>query len=118
MTALRWALGVVLAGEASWLLLDARAVRAFAHTGLPNSVRLALAWSEIIAAVLFLIPSTLMWGAWGLLVVLLGAILLHLAHGSFEVGGLFIYSVAVIAVMAHRATPQAKAEATAAARNL
>ena len=113
MTLLRWTLGLVLAGEASRLLLSARAMQAVAHIGLPNAVRLILAWSEIIVALLFLIPPTLRLGAWGLLVVLLGAVFLHLAHGSFEVGGLLIYGVAVVAVMAHERSQQMKTEAAA-----
>jgi uncharacterized membrane protein YphA (DoxX/SURF4 family) len=103
IAALRWVLGVVLAGQAAVLLLSERAINSFARTGLPPAVRLALAWSEIVGALLFLVPATLGVGAWCLLVVLAGAILIHLAIGSLEIGGLVVDSVAVVVVLTHDA---------------
>jgi uncharacterized membrane protein YphA (DoxX/SURF4 family) len=104
LAALRWALGLVLAGQAATLLLHERAISAFARTGLPPAARLVLAWGEIVAALLFLIPPTLRLGAWCLLAALTGAILLHLAIGSLEIGGLLVDSVAVLVVLVHPAT--------------
>jgi uncharacterized membrane protein YphA (DoxX/SURF4 family) len=103
IAALRWVLGVVLAGQAAVLLLGESAINSFARTGLPPAVRLALAWGEIVAALLFLIPATLRLGAWCLLVMLAGAILIHLAVGSLEIGGLVVDSVAVVVVLTHHA---------------
>jgi len=69
---------------------------------LPDAVHLVLGWSEVAAAILFLAPPTIAIGAWALLAVFFGAILLHAAHGQYEVGGLFVYSAAVLVVLAHR----------------
>lgn len=109
--ALQWAVGFVALIESSILAFDSKKVAALAHTGLPDWIRLLLAWSEIAAVVLFLVPRTLVLGAWSLLVVFLGAALIHVAHGQFNVGALLIYSTAVIVVMAHRGhqMPEAKA---------
>ena len=54
------------------------------------------------AAVLFLVPITTVVGAWLLLLVFAGAILLHVLHGQYEVGGLLVYSAAVYVVLAFR----------------
>jgi uncharacterized membrane protein YphA (DoxX/SURF4 family) len=100
--ALRVVLGFVVTVQAGFLAFDPRTIAAFARTGFPDVVRLCLAWSEIAAGILFVIPATVIWGAWLLLAVFLGAIAIHLAHGAFDVGALVIYGAAVIAVMAHR----------------
>jgi uncharacterized membrane protein YphA (DoxX/SURF4 family) len=108
ITALRVVLGFVVTAQAGFLAFDPRAIAAFARTGFPDFVRLSLAWSEIAAGILFLIPSTVILGAWFLLAVFLGAISIHLAHGAFDVGGLLIYSAAVIVVMVHQESRNAK----------
>ena len=66
-------------------------------------VRLILSASEMVAAVLFLIPFTLNLGAYALLVVFALAILVHALHGDF--GGLEIlvlYGVAVWVCQVYR----------------
>jgi uncharacterized membrane protein YphA (DoxX/SURF4 family) len=103
IAALRWVLGVVLAGQAAVLLFHEPAINSFARTGLPPAVRLVLAWSEIVAALLFLIPATLRMGAWCLLAILAGAILIHLTIGSLGIGGLVVDGVAVVVVLTHHA---------------
>ncbi len=80
----------------------------FAKTGLPDFIRLALAWSEIGAAILFLIPRVMVAGGWLLIGVLVFAIVLHLLHGWFNVGPLVVYAVGTWAVMAGRAQMSAK----------
>lgn len=100
--ALRLAVGSVVLIESGMLAFDPQRVAAFGHTGLPDWTRLLLAWAEIAASVLFLVPRTLVLGAWSLLAVFLMAALIHVAHGQFNVGALLIYSAAVIAVLAHR----------------
>lgn len=100
--ALRLAVGLVVLIESGMLAFDPQRVAAFAHTGLPDWIRLPLAWGEIAASVLFLVPPTLVLGAWSLLAVFLMAALIHVAHGQLDVGALLIYSAAVIAVLAHR----------------
>jgi hypothetical protein len=78
----------------------ARRGSAFAKTGLPNFVRLALAWTEMAAAILFLIPRATMAGGWFLIAVLVSAIVIHLLHGWLDVGALVVYAAATWAVMA------------------
>jgi hypothetical protein len=95
-------LGFVVTAQAGFLAFGSSATAVFARTGLPDFVRVCLAWSEIAAGILFLIPATLIFGARLLLAVFLGAIAIHLAHGAFDVGGLLINSAAVIVVMVHR----------------
>jgi uncharacterized membrane protein YphA (DoxX/SURF4 family) len=102
ITALRVVLGVVVTAQAGFLAFDPKAIAAFVRTGFPDLVRFVLAWSEIAAGILFLIPATMIWGCWFLLAAFLGAIAIHLAHGAFDVGGLLINSAAVIVVMVHR----------------
>ncbi len=69
---------------------------------MPDAIRLILGWSEVVAAILFLVPFTTVVGAWLVLTVFAGAILLHVAHGQYEVGGLLVYSAAVFVVLAFR----------------
>ena len=109
--ALRLAVGSVVLIESGMLAFDPKRVAAFAHTGLPDWIRLLLAWAEIAASVLFLVPRTLVLGAWSLLAVFLIAALIHVAHGQFNVGALLIYSAAVIVIIAHRGHPVSEDDA-------
>jgi hypothetical protein len=102
ITALRVVLGVVVLQRACVLALGPRAAETFAHTGWPNALRLGLAWAEITAAVLFLVPGTLVVGAWSLIAVFLWALALHVAHGDWDVGGLLVWTAAVVVVLLHR----------------
>jgi len=99
---LQWVLGVVILAEAAAFAFSPRAAHAFAKTGMPNIVRLVLAWGEIAAVILFLIPRTLIAGGWFLVAVLGLAIVLHLLHGWWDVGSLVIYAAGTWAVMAGR----------------
>lgn len=105
LLALQWVLGLVILGQAAVFAFSPASAHAFAKTGLPNFVRLALAWAEMAAAILFLIPRTMIVGGWSLIVVLAGAAVLHLLHGWLNVGALLIYGVAVWAVIAGQAQP-------------
>jgi len=98
--ALRWILGLILLAESARFAFSAGAATAFAKTGLPQIVRLTLGWAEMIAAAIFLIPSTLIIGGWMLIVVLGLAIVVHLLHGWYDVGALLIYAAATWAVVA------------------
>jgi len=102
---LQWILGLVILGEAAGLAFSHAAGTAFARAGLPNFLRLALAWAEMAAAILFLIPRATIAGGWLLIVVLAGAIILHLAHGWLNVGSLLIYAAATWAVIAGKHSP-------------
>ena len=111
MIFMRVVLGIVVLAQSFEFLFGADAIRAFAHTGLPDAVRLILGWSEVAAAALFLLPQTLVIGAWSLLMVFFGAVVLHLAHGKFDIGGLLVYSMVVIVVLAHRGSRRARTDA-------
>lgn len=104
ITLLRWVLGLVILQEAARFAFSSSAAAAFAKTGLPNAVHLGLAWSEMIAALIFLLPGLVRVGGWFLIVVLSFAIVVHLLHGWFDVGDLVIYAAATWAVIA--ANPQ------------
>jgi hypothetical protein len=100
--ALRVVLGVVVLIQSFIFLFGGDSAKVFGRHGLPDAIRMALGWSEVIAAVLFLLPPTIVVGGWALLVVFMAAIAIHLLHGQFEVGGLLVYAAAVFAVMVQR----------------
>jgi hypothetical protein len=96
---LQWVLGVIILVESLRFALAPMAAHAFAKTGLPNFVRLTLAWAEIAAAVLFLVPRAAIAGGRFLIGVLIAAIVLHLLHGWLDVGGLVVYIAAIWTVV-------------------
>ena len=96
---LQWVLGLVILEESVRFAFSPGAAHAFAKTGLPDAIRLALAWAEIAAAILFLVPRATVAGGWFLIVVLASAIVLHLLHGWFDVGALVVYAAAAWAVI-------------------
>jgi putative oxidoreductase len=102
LAVLRLTLGMVILIQSFLFLYGGESAAFFARYGLPDAVRLILGWSEVVAAVLFLVPITTVVGAWLLLVVFAGAILLHILLGQYEVGGLLVYSAAVYVVLAFR----------------
>ena len=83
------------------LLFYEPAISAFDRAGLPSAIRLMLGSGEIVASMLFLIPATRRLGAWGLLAMIGGAILLHLAIGSYSVGNLLIDGAAITVVLVY-----------------
>jgi hypothetical protein len=97
LTVLQWSLGVVILIEAVLFVLPS-AAHDFARTHMPNFIRLALGFGEIIGCVLLLIPQTAIRGAWLLLVVFVMAILIHLLHGLYGIGNLVIYAAAAFAI--------------------
>jgi len=60
---LQWALGLVILEESLRFAFSPGAAQAFAKTGMPNFIHLALAWAEIAAAILFLVPRATVVGA-------------------------------------------------------
>ena len=100
---LRWVLGLVILAEAARFAFSRSAAADFAKTGMPNVVHLGLAWGEMAAAALFLIPAFVSVGGRLLLGILGCAIVLHLLHGWFDVGGLVVYAAATWAVVAANA---------------
>ena len=99
---LQWALGFVILAEAAGFAFSPASARVSAKTGLPDFSRLALVCGEIGAAILFLIPRTIIVGAWLLIAVLVCAAILHTLHGWWDVGALVVYAAATWAVMAGR----------------
>ena len=100
--ALRLVLGIVVVVQSFLFLFGDDSARFFARHGLPQVIRHILGWTELVAATLFIVPATTVIGGWALLVVFCGAIGLHLAHGQYDVGGLFVYGAAVLVVLTHR----------------
>jgi uncharacterized membrane protein YphA (DoxX/SURF4 family) len=98
---LRLVLGAVLFMEAALLVFGP--VQSFkpGPSATLEAVHQVLGWSEMIAALLFLVTRTLKLGSWLLLAVFVAAAVIHVAHGSFNVGPLLIYSAAVFVVMSH-----------------
>jgi uncharacterized membrane protein YphA (DoxX/SURF4 family) len=101
LTVLQWTLGVVILIEAVMFVLPS-AAHSFARTHMPGFVRLVLGLGEILGCVLLLIPKTTIRGAWLLLAVFIMAILLHLLHGTYDVGNVAIYAAAAFAIAVGR----------------
>jgi DoxX-like family len=99
---LQWVVGLVLIVESLRLALDATAARHFAQTGMPMWMRPALAWTEIAAAILFLVPFTTVLGGYLLLLIFFFAAALHVLHGEYDIGVLAVYAMAVLASLAYR----------------
>jgi len=99
--ALRWTLGLVLLVQ-SYQFAFSSSAHHFAGGVLPPWLPLALGGSEIIAALLFLLPATTIVGGYLLLAIFALAILIHSLHGDFQVGGLLVYAAAVFVCMAQR----------------
>lgn len=98
---LHWILGLVLLAESARFAFSASAAAAFAKTGLPEVVHVGLAWAEMIAAVIFLGPRTLVLGGGRMLLAVLAfATIVHLLHGWYDVGALVIYAAVTWAVIA------------------
>jgi hypothetical protein len=101
---LQWTLGLVILGESARFAFSPVAAQTFAKTGLPNFVRPTLAWAEIAAAILFLVPGATWLGARFLIAVFAAASVIHLLHSWFDVGALFVYAAAAWAVAAGKST--------------
>jgi uncharacterized membrane protein YphA (DoxX/SURF4 family) len=94
---LRWALGVVILIEAVLFVMPS-AAHDFARTHMPGFIRMVLGFGEIVGCILLLIPQTAIRGAWLLLAVFVMAIMIHLLHGTYNVGNLVIYGAAAFAI--------------------
>jgi len=98
---LRWTLGLVVLLESCRFFFSASVTHFLAEAGLPSWIRVVLGGAEIIAAVLFLMPFATLAGSYLLLVVFALAALVHVLHGQYDVGGLVVYSVAVLVCMTY-----------------
>jgi hypothetical protein len=102
---LQWVLGLVILAEGAVFAFSPPSAHAFARTGLPHFIQPVLAWAEMAAAVLFLIPRATIVGGWCLIAVVAGAVVLHILHGQLNVGALVIYVAATWAVVAGKSHP-------------
>jgi uncharacterized membrane protein YphA (DoxX/SURF4 family) len=98
---LRWILGLVVVLESVEFILSNSAAHFLAKAELPSWIQPTLDGSEILAAVLFLLPFTARLGSYLLLVVFALAALLHILHSQFNVGELAVYAAAVLVCLAH-----------------
>ncbi|HEX8815992.1 MAG TPA: DoxX family protein [Terriglobales bacterium] len=101
-TGLQWSLGLVLIYECARLLFAHSAAESFAKTHLPQWLRVGIAAVELLGAVLFLLPPTMLAGGRILLGTFLVAAAVHLLHGQVDIGFLIIYGMAVLTVMTGR----------------
>ena len=100
---LYWSVGLIVLLESCLFVFSASRGHDFAKSGMPQLVRPVLGGTEIIAALLFLIPLARTIGGYGLLVIFALAALIHILHGQPDVGGLVVYAAAVYTVLAaHR----------------
>jgi hypothetical protein len=90
---LRIALGVVVGVNSAALVVSQ--VR-----GHPQHALLVLGLTELVAAILFLIPRTVRLGGISLMVVFAAAALFHFLHGESSIGFLVVYAAGANAVVA------------------
>ncbi len=103
---LRWVLGAVVILQSVHFVLSHSTAHFFAKMGVPAWVRPALGGIEVLAAVLFLLPWTIVAGGYLLLIVFLLAIAIHVLHGQYDVEGLVVYGMAVLVCMAGHDRPE------------
>ncbi len=96
---LQWSLGVVIFIEAALLAFSKSEIQFSGHAGVHHWIRIVLAWSEMLACVLFLVPRAMKLGTLLLIAVLALAALVHVLRGNFQIGGLLIYAAAVAVVV-------------------
>jgi len=99
---LRWTVGLVVFLESyrtfRWGILGLHQ----AHSqGIHPVILLALAGPEMVAAILFLCPRTVIIGSYALLTIFALAVLVHLLHGQWNFEILLVYAAAVLVVMTH-----------------
>jgi hypothetical protein len=97
-TGLQWSLGVVLIYECSRLLFYSGAAHSFEKTHLPQWFRVFIGGVELLGAILFLLPPTVLAGGRLLLATFGIAAVVHILHGQPDVGFLVIYAMAVLTV--------------------
>jgi hypothetical protein len=102
ITGLHWVVGVVVLVASLRLALARDEGSFFAANPFLHHLRPILAWSEAVAAAVFLVPFTTILGGWLLLVIFAFAILIHILHGKLNIDSLLVYAAAVIVVMTQR----------------
>ena len=99
---LRWTLSIGCFYGAAQFAFSQSAIAEAHHFGLPDIIRLTLAWAEMIAAILFLVPKTIAIGGKTLLATIFAAMILHILHGQWQIGDLVILAAATFAVITNR----------------
>jgi hypothetical protein len=102
LAGLQWTLGLVVLVQSALFAFSPAAAHFFAKTGLPGWVRPALGVVEMLAALLFLAPQTVIVGGYSLIVIFGLAAVVHLLHGWYDVGGLLVYAAAALTVIVYR----------------
>jgi hypothetical protein len=103
-TGLQWSLGLVMIYECSRLLFSPAAAHALAKSHVPHLVVQAIAAVELLGAILFLIPPTVLAGGRLILAAIAAAAAVHLLHGQPDIGYLIIYAMAVLTVTTEQST--------------
>ncbi len=98
-TGLQWSIGLVLIYECSRLLFYSGAIHAAKEVHLPHVLVLAIAATELLGAILFLIPPTVHAGGKVLIGTFLVAGIVHILHGQPDIGYLVIYGMAVLTII-------------------
>ena len=98
---LRWTLGLVVLWQSIHFVLSASSAKHLSESGMPQWIRPALGGSEIVAALLFLMPAVSWIGGYSLLVLFAIAMVLHLLHGDADVGGLILHCAVVLVCLSH-----------------
>jgi hypothetical protein len=98
-TGLQYSLGLVLIYQCSRLAFTSGAAHALQETHLPHWFLFAIALVELLGAILFLLPPTIVAGGRLLLATFCVAAAVHLLHGQPDIGYLIIYSMAVLTVI-------------------
>lgn len=105
LTVMQWTLGLVILTEAILFVMPS-ARGEFAKTHLPDFIRQALGWGELVGALLLLIPRAVVIGGCILVAIFIVAIAVHLVHGMSNVGSLAIYAAAAWTVAAGKTSAQ------------
>jgi hypothetical protein len=96
---LHWSVGVVIIIESARFAFGAGSAKLIAHMGLPPWVRPVIGVTKLVAAVLFIIPPTVVFGGWVLLVIFALAGIIHCLHGQYDLGWLLIYAMSVLVIV-------------------
>jgi DoxX-like family len=98
-TGLQYSLGLVLIYECSRLISTSGAAQTLQKTHLPHWLLFVIALVELLGAILFLLPPTVVAGGRLLLATFAIAAVVHLLHGQADIGFLIVYSMAVLTVI-------------------
>lgn len=98
-TLLRWSVGLVVLWESYQFGFSDAAALHLQRMRMPEWTGPVLGSTEIMAAILFLIPKLGRIGGYALLVIFAVAAAIHVLHGQFQIGSLVVYGASVFACM-------------------